>query len=127
MIIKIEEDILERLDIYLSEKLNLSRTRVQNLIKEEQILVNDKKAKSSQKLEKDDVLTVNLPENKPLEIKAENLFIDIVYEDKYLAIINKRANMVVHPSKGHDSKTLVNAIMYQIKDLSGINGVFRPE
>lgn len=55
MIIKIEEDILERLDIYLSEKLNLSRTRVQNLIKEEQILVNDKKAKSSQKLEKDDV------------------------------------------------------------------------
>lgn len=126
MIIKIEEEISQRLDSYLSEKLDLSRTRIQSLIKEEQILVNNMKAKSSQKLEINDEVLVNLPENKELEIKAQDISIDIVYEDKYLAIINKKPNMVVHPCKGHNENTLVNAIMYKIKDLSGINGTFRP-
>lgn len=126
MLIEVETDSLERIDVYLSKILDETRTRIQDLIKSENILVNDKKTKASYKVSQGDKITVDIPELKEVDIKPQDINIDIVYEDEYLAIINKYAGMVVHPSKGHEENTLVNAVMYKIKDLSGINGDLRP-
>ncbi|WP_420822759.1 RluA family pseudouridine synthase [Streptobacillus felis] len=126
MLIEVKEDNLERIDVYLSRILDETRSRIQELIKSENILVNDKKTKASYKVSAGDNILVEIPEVKEVDIKAQNIDIDIVYEDEYLAIINKYAGMVVHPSKGHEENTLVNAIMFKIKDLSGINGDLRP-
>ncbi|ACZ01561.1 RluA family pseudouridine synthase [Streptobacillus moniliformis] len=123
------EDIgsnLERIDIYLSKKLDETRSRIQELIKSNNILVNGKKTKASYKVNFGDEIFIDIPLLKEVDIIPQDIDIDIVYEDKYLAIINKYAGMVVHPSKGHEEDTLVNAIMYKIKDLSGINGDLRP-
>ena len=126
-IIKVEEKISgERIDSYLAKRLELTRTRVQELIKEEQIKVNYKKIKSSYKIEENDEIEVVIPEIKEVEIMPEDIKIDIVFEDKDIAVINKQAGLVVHPAQGHYSGTLVNAILYHIKDLSGINGEMRP-
>lgn len=122
----IEENIESRLDVYLSSILDESRTRIQDLIKSGNILVNGLKIKGSYKLVKGDELTVNIPELKELDIKPQNIKLDIVYEDKYLLVVNKPAGMIVHPAKGHVDGTLVNALLYNIKDLSGINGTLRP-
>ena len=122
----IEENIESRLDVYLSSILDESRTRIQDLIKSGNILVNGLKTKGSYKLVKWDELTVNIPELKELDIKPQNIKLDIVYEDKYLLVVNKPAGMIVHPAKGHVDGTLVNALLYNIKDLSGINGTLRP-
>lgn len=122
----IESNLDKRIDVYLQEILDLSRSRIQELIKEGNILVNEKKVKSSYKLSLGDKLYINIPEVKQVDIKAQNIPLDIVYEDKYLLIINKKAGMVVHPAKGNESNTMVNALLYQIKDLSGINGEMRP-
>lgn len=122
----IEEEINERLDVFISNLKDISRSYSQKLIDDGFVLVNDKKVKSSYKLKKDDILEIDIPELKEISLKKQDIKIDIVYEDKYLAIINKYAGMVVHPSKGHEENTLVNAILYQIKDLSGINGDLRP-
>nr|WP_156299098.1 RluA family pseudouridine synthase [Streptobacillus canis] len=126
MLIEVETDSLERIDVYLSKILDETRSRIQDLIKSENILVNDKKTKASYKVSQGDKITVDIPELKEVDIKPQDINIDIVYEDEYLAIINKYAGMVVHPSKGHEENTLVNAVMYKIKDLSGINGDLRP-
>ena len=126
-IVKVEEDDSgERIDSYLSKKMDLTRTRIKQLIKEENILVNGKKAKPAYKVERDDETSVIIPELEDIEINPENIPINIVYEDSDLAVINKSAGMVVHPAHGHHSGTLVNAILYHIKDLSGINGEIRP-
>lgn len=116
-----------RLDKYLSNVLSdLSRTHIAKLIDEGECLVNDKAAKASLKVKENDVISVNLPEAKELEINKEDIPLDIIYEDKDILIINKPQGMVVHPSNGHYEHTLVNAILYHCKDLSGINGVLRP-
>lgn len=115
-----------RIDKFLAEEFDLTRTRIQNLIKDENILVNGKKTKASYKIEENDEIEMEIPKLEEIEIKPENIEINIVYEDEDLAIINKSAGMVVHPAHGHNSGTLVNAIMYHIKDLSGINGKIRP-
>ena len=73
-----------------------------------------------------DVITYELPEEEVLEYKAEDIPLDIIYEDADVAVVNKPQGMVVHPSAGHTSGTLVNALMYHVKDLSSINGVVRP-
>lgn len=126
-IIKVEEKISgERIDSYLAKRLELTRTRVQELIKEEQIKVNYKKIKSSYKIEENDEIEVIIPEIQEVEIIPEDIKIDIIFEDKDIAVINKQAGLVVHPAQGHYSGTLVNAILYHIKDLSGINGEMRP-
>ena len=126
-IIKVEEKISgERIDSYLAKRLELTRTRVQELIKEEQIKVNYKKIKSSYKIEENDEIEVIIPEIEEVEIMPEDIKIDIIFEDKDIAVINKQAGLVVHPAQGHYSGTLVNAILYHIKDLSGINGEMRP-
>ena len=121
-----DEETGERIDSFLSGKTEFTRTRIQQLIKEHNITVNGKATKSSYKIEKDDEIVIEVPEAETTEIKPENIKIDIVYEDSYIAVINKQAGLVVHPAHGHCSGTLVNAILYHIKDLSGINGEIRP-
>ena len=116
-----------RLDKYLSSVLtDFSRTHIAKIIDEGEVFVNDKEAKSSLKLKENDVVSLTIPENKELEVNKEDIPLDIVYEDKDILIINKPQGMVVHPSNGHNEHTLVNAILYHCKDLSGINGVNRP-
>jgi 23S rRNA pseudouridine1911/1915/1917 synthase len=116
-----------RLDKFLADQLpDHSRSQIQGWIKDEQVTVNSEPSKANYKLQQDDVIALSIPE--PLEIDAqpEDIAIDIVYEDKDVVVINKPQGMVVHPSLGHEGGTLVNALLYHIKDLSGINGKIRP-
>ena len=103
-----------------------SRTYVSKLIDDGNVLVNGEVARPSLKVRENDVINVEIPEDKPLEIKSENIPLDVVYEDSDILIINKPQGMVVHPSHGHWEHTLVNAVLAHCKDLSGINGVIRP-
>lgn len=123
-----EDEIGKRIDVYIAEyKEELSRSRVQKLIENGLVTVNGKNVKSNYKLRKGDILEVEIPDPEPLEIEAENIPLDIIYEDKDVVIVNKPQGMVVHPAPGHYSGTLVNALMYHCKDdLSGINGQMRP-
>ena len=105
----------------------LSRNAVQQLIDDENILVNGAVANKKYTVKKNDVVTVFLPEPKKLSIDAENIPLDIVYEDEHLLVVNKPKGMVVHPAAGNYNGTLVNALLYHCGDsLSGINGVIRP-
>lgn len=123
-----ELDNDERIDRYLSNELpDLSRSYIQKLIKDGHIYVNDKPVKANYRLSFDDVVNVSIPELKEPEIQAEDLPVDVLYEDADIIIINKAKGMVVHPAPGHYSGTLVNALMYHCgNELSGINGVMRP-
>lgn len=121
-----DEETGERIDSFLSGKTDFTRTRIQQLIKDRNITVNGKPTKSSYKIEENDEIAIEVPEVETTEIKPENIKIDIVYEDSDIAVINKQAGLVVHPAHGHYSGTLVNALLYYIKDLSGINGEIRP-
>ena len=123
----LEEDLNIRIDKFLSTKLtDFSRSYLQDLIKEGYVFVNEEHIKPSYKLEEYDKVIVYLKPIENLEVKPENIPLDIIYQDSSIAIINKPVGMVVHPSAGHHNGTLVNAILYHIKDLSGINGVYRP-
>lgn len=123
-----EEQAGIRIDKYLAETMpDLSRSYIQKLIKDGQVTVNQVPQKANYKITVGDCLTVEEPELKEPDILAENIPLDILYEDKDLLVVNKPKGMVVHPSAGHYSGTLVNALMYYCKeDLSGINGVMRP-
>ena len=112
-----------RLDKSLTE---LSRSQANEAIKAGTVLVNGKSAKAKYVVKEGDVITYVLPEEEVLEYKAEDIPLDIIYEDADVAVVNKPQGMVVHPSAGHTSGTLVNALMYHVKDLSSINGVVRP-
>ena len=116
-----------RLDKILVSFLdNKSRSFVANLIDEGKCLVNGKHAKASLKVKEGDVVELEIPELKPLEVTSEDIPLKIIYEDSDILIIDKPQGMVVHPSFGHNEHTLVNAILHHCKDLSGINGVMRP-
>ncbi len=116
-----------RLDTFLSEKCSMSRNAVQRLISESAIFVNGGTVLKSVKLKPGDEISVTLPDPTAPEIKAENIPLDIVYEDNDLLVINKPKGIVVHPAPGNYEGTLVNALMYHCGDsLSGINGVIRP-
>ena len=117
-----------RLDKAISDKDNsLSRVAVQRLIDDGKILVNGKQAKASYKLNLNDVVLIEKEEPKEVEIKPENIPLDIVYEDNDILVINKQKGLVVHPGNGNPDGTLVNAIMAYCKDsLSGIGGEIRP-
>lgn len=117
----------ERIDVYVSSKLeDMSRNSVQKLISDGNITVNNKIVKSNYKVKLNDSIFIILPEPEILDIDAEDIPIDIVYEDDDLAVVNKAQGMVVHPAPGHYSGTLVNSLMYHLKNLSSINGVMRP-
>lgn len=124
----IQEDQQMRLDKYLSEQFpEQTRSYLQKLIKEGQVLVNGKLVKSGFQLSKGDEVSVNIPEPKELDVEPQKMDLDIVYEDEDVILINKPKGMVVHPAPGHTTDTLVNGLLYHCKDnLSGINGVARP-
>lgn len=117
-----------RIDKFLSDQLSdSSRSFLQKLIQEEQVTVNGKPVKTNYKVNLGDCIQVEIPEAAEPDIQAENIPLDILYEDSDLLVINKPKGMVVHPCPGHYSGTLVNALMYHCKEeLSGINGVMRP-
>lgn len=116
-----------RLDKYLAIILpDLTRTRLQQFITEGHVLVNSATQKNSYKVQRDDLIEIELPEDKQMEILAEDIPLDIVYEDADVVVINKANGMIVHPSVGVTTGTLVNALLYHCQDLSGINGVIRP-
>ena len=117
-----------RLDAYISSKeTNLSRTNIQRLIEEGNILVNGQKKKISYKVQTGDNIEINIPEAKETSIKAENIPVEVVYEDNDIIVVNKPKGMVVHPANGNPDGTLVNAIMAMCKgSLSGIGGEIRP-
>ncbi|SER57747.1 RluA family pseudouridine synthase [Psychrobacillus sp. OK032] len=122
-----KEQEKERIDKALASfDSDWSRTQIQNFIKDGHVLVNNEAAKSNYKVKEGDVIVVSPPEAIPLDIVAENLDLNIVYEDEDVVVVYKPRGMVVHPAPGHTSGTLVNGLMHQVKDLSGINGVLRP-
>lgn len=121
------EDIGKRLDRYLAENLpDYSRNYIQNLIKEGRVTINEKPAKANYRIKQGDLIAVEIPPARELELIPENIDIDIIYQDKDIAIINKPQGMVVHPAAGNYSGTLVNALLYHCDSLSGINGKIRP-
>ena len=123
-----EEQEGERLDKYLSIIYpDISRSFFQKLIKDSGVLVNDSAQKASYCVKMEDIVTIHFPDAVQTTIEPEDIPLDILYEDDDLLIVNKPKGMVVHPSAGHYSGTLVNGIMYHCKDsLSGINGEIRP-
>ncbi|URZ88256.1 RluA family pseudouridine synthase [Floricoccus penangensis] len=115
-----------RLDKAMADLTKYSRTVTNELIKDGQVTVNGNIAKAKYKVQEGDVIEFTEPVEEVLEYLPEDLSLDIVYEDDDVAVVNKPQGMVVHPSAGHTSGTLVNGLMHQIKNLSGINGVIRP-
>ncbi len=117
----------ERIDKFIAkQEPDFSRSRLQALIEDGSILVNGSIVKSNYKLRAHDVITADLKADEPLEAKPENIPLDIIYEDEDVIVINKPKGMVIHPSAGNREHTLVNALLYHCRDLSGINGVLRP-
>ncbi len=118
----------QRLDKYLTDEFDgYSRSFIQKIIKDGNVSVNDKIVKSNYKVNHRDTLCINFPELSEPEIAAENIPLDILFEDDDIIVVNKPKGMVVHPAAGHYTHTLVNALMYHCKDnLSGINGILRP-
>ena len=122
-----EQNANKRLDVFLSEVLpDVSRSHIKTLIEEQKVLLNGKSKKSGEKLKIGDEIVVEIPQPKALETVAQNLPIEIVYQDNDVAVINKAQGMVVHPANGNDDGTLVNALLYHLDNLSSINGVIRP-
>lgn len=123
-----EEDKNLRIDRYLANQLSeQSRSYIQKLIREEQVVVNGKTVKANYKVQPFDHLTLTIPQLQEPDILPEDIPLDILYEDEDVLVINKPKNMVVHPSAGHYTHTVVNAVLFHCKDqLSGINGVLRP-
>ncbi|MFR0541253.1 RluA family pseudouridine synthase [Lactobacillus delbrueckii] len=117
----------QRLDKYLAEEMtDLSRSRIKELVQAGEVLVNGKKSKVSYKVQKGDLIQVTVLPLEPLALKAENIPLDIVYEDEDVIVVNKPQGMVVHPAAGHPSHTLVNALLYHTRDLADSPEGFRP-
>lgn len=116
-----------RADKFISESSDISRSFAASLIENGNCLLNEKPCGKNYKVKEGDIFEITLPDTEEPEIAAENIPLDIVYEDNDLLVVNKPKGMVVHPAPGHYSGTLVNALMYHCRDsLSGINGVIRP-
>ncbi len=116
-----------RLDLYISGQLEgLTRSRVGKLISEGLVLLEGKVVKAGSRVKKGACVEVRIPQSKPLSIEPEAIPIKIVYEDEYLVVVDKSAGMVVHPSAGHSTGTLVHALLYHYRKLSSIGGLERP-
>lgn len=116
----------ERIDNYLANITELSRTKIAKMIKENKILVNDKKIKTSYTLKENDIIKMEEYIEEELNLEPEKMDLDIVYEDKDVIVVNKANGIVVHPAVGNTKHTLVNGLLYHSKELSDINGEFRP-
>ena len=123
-----KEDMNKRIDKLISEVYkDISRVMIQKLIIEENLKVNDNKVKASYKVNVGDIIEFNIDELEELDIKAQDIPLDVIYEDNDIIVINKKKGMVVHPGNGRTEDTLVNALMGRCKDsLSGIGGKIRP-
>jgi 23S rRNA pseudouridine1911/1915/1917 synthase len=119
--------VKQRLDHFLHAQLpEMSRTRLQGLVKDGDILLNGAVAKPNAALKLGDSVTVEVPDAEPTEVVPQDLPLDILFEDEHLVVINKAAGMVVHPAAGNPDGTLVNALLFHCKNLSGIGGELRP-
>ncbi|MBQ8417484.1 MAG: RluA family pseudouridine synthase [Phascolarctobacterium sp.] len=121
-----ENEAGQRADVALASMLELTRSNMQKLLEEGRAVKGSKVIKSNYKLKLGDEIIVTLPEPQPLDVQPENIPLDIIYEDEDVVVVNKARGMVVHPAAGNYSGTLVNALLYHCKNLSGINGVIRP-
>ncbi len=116
-----------RLDIFLSQKLpDLTRSRIKNLIEDGLVSLNDRPAKAGAKIKAGDRVSITIPAPQPIKAEPEKIPLDIVYEDRHIIVINKPHGLTVHPGAGRARGTLVNALLYHCKDLSGIGGALRP-
>jgi 23S rRNA pseudouridine1911/1915/1917 synthase len=116
----------DRLDAYVADHMDLSRTRVQALVEDGLVLLNGQPARKSERLDAGQQIEVRVPAPEPLTIEAEDIPLDVSFEDGSVLVVNKAAGMVVHPGPGHSSGTLVNALLAHATDLSGIGGKLRP-
>lgn len=121
-------DVGKRLDNFIVQNVNnLTRSYIKNLIDDELVTVNGKKQKAGYSLRENDIINIQIPEDKEANIKAEDIKLNIMYEDDDILIVDKEKGMVVHPASGNYSGTMVNSLMYSHKDkLSSINGTIRP-
>ena len=126
MEVKVVESNNERIDKYLSNNTELSRTLISKMIEDEYILVNNKKTKNNYKVKDNDTITIKNNYIKENNIEPEKMDLNIVYEDDDIIVINKDSGVVVHPGNGNYSGTLVNGLMYYTNSLSDINGEVRP-
>lgn len=115
----------KRIDKFLSEETEYSRSKIASLIEDKNILVNNEVTKNNYLVKENDIITINY-EEKEMNVEPENLNLDIVYEDEDVIVVNKPNGMVVHPAVGNPNHTLVNGLMYISKNLSDLNGEFRP-
>ncbi|MBP3801177.1 MAG: RluA family pseudouridine synthase [Clostridia bacterium] len=123
----VDEQNNKRIDAYLADRTDYSRVMIQKLIEEEKITVNGKRVKASYKVQKNDKIDIEKVEAKEINLKAQEIPVEILYEDDDIIVVNKPKGMVVHPANGNPDGTLVNAIMAICKDsLSGIGGEIRP-
>ena len=116
----------KRADVFFADMLESTRSHVQILLNEGRVCKGSKLIKPNYKVKAGDVFQVVLPRPVPLEAEPENIPLDIIYEDEDVIVLNKPRGMVVHPAPGHNTGTLVNALLFHCKNLSGINGVIRP-
>jgi len=117
----------ERLDAFLAEVIaDLSRTAIKDLISNGRVLVDGQARKPSYRVKEGEQVLIHVPEARQVSIKPQNIPLEIIYQDQDLAVVNKPKGMVVHPAHGNWENTMVNALLYHIKDLSGINGELRP-
>ncbi|MCL2773219.1 MAG: RluA family pseudouridine synthase [Oscillospiraceae bacterium] len=122
-----DEDVSKRIDVFVSENFDLTRSAVQRMIDEGSITVNNLNKDKNYKVKKGDIIEVITQEPKEVNIPAQDLNLDVLYEDEHLIVINKRQGMIVHPSQQNYEDTLVNALLYHCRgSLSGINGEIRP-
>lgn len=125
-IIITENEAGMRADVALAQLLEITRSNMQKLLEESRAVRGQKVIKSNYRVKVGDEILVNLPEPQPLDVQPENIPLDIIYEDDDVVVVNKARGMVVHPAAGNYNGTLVNALLYHCKNLSGINGVIRP-
>ena len=120
------EDAGARIDVCLAAKLGVSRSNMQKLLEEGRVKRGDKVLKANYKVREGEIYTVDIPEPEPIEAVPEDIPLDIIYEDGDVVVLNKARGMVVHPAPGNYTGTLVNALLYHCKNLSGINSAIRP-
>ncbi|CAN5864286.1 RluA family pseudouridine synthase [soil metagenome] len=124
--IRVDEEVEARLDSFLAERLNLSRSRAAQLIEEGRVRINGTIPRKRDRPAVGDQIEIEIPAAAPSPLLPEELPLDVVYEDADLLVLDKAPGMVVHPAPGHRSGTLVNALLHRVEDLSGIGGVLRP-
>lgn len=125
-IIITENEAGMRADVALAQLLEITRSNMQKLLEEGRAVRGQKVIKSNYRVKDGEEILVNLPEPQPLDVQPEDIPLDIIYEDDDVVVVNKARGMVVHPAAGNYNGTLVNALLYHCKNLSGINGVIRP-